>query len=220
MYRRRYRRRRPYRRRRYRRGGGNQLTYWNMGKKVARDVWRLKQMVNVEYKNIDTAPGNKTCSSTANLILLNPCSRGDDATDRDGRQIRMKSVYLKGSLVIHASATATWVKIALVCQKEARGTLLTTAQVYETEEINALRELDNRRDVFILWDRVFRLNSDNSMMHWEKYFKIDMKTVFNSGNAGTIADIESNALYLYILSNEATNTPTCNVSCRIRFIDN
>jgi hypothetical protein len=49
---------------------------------------------------------------------------------------------------------------------------------------------------------------------------LDLKTTYDDSNAGTVADIISNGLFIFQLSNEATNTPTVNHNIRIRFIDN
>ncbi len=43
---------------------------------------------------------------------------------------------------------------------------------------------------------------------------------YNNGNAGTIADINSNSLYLVCFSDQATNTPTFQAYVRTWFVDN
>jgi hypothetical protein len=41
-----------------------------------------------------------------------------------------------------------------------------------------------------------------------------------NGNAGTVADLRGAALFVYVLSNEATNTPSVDFQCRVWFVDN
>ncbi len=85
----------------------------------------------------------------------------------------------------------------------------------------ALRELTHRKRFVILKDdRIFLSQTGPQIAEFPDYYsKIDMITNYD-GNAGTIADIPSNALFVVFVSSEATNVPTIQHATRVRYIDN
>lgn len=219
--RRRYTRRRTRRRAPPRRSNYKNYSYWGIVRKVARDVGRLKNLVNVEFKKIDVGPTDLATYASGHVICLNPVATGDDYNARDGRQIRMKSIELKIRATAHASSTDTTVKVALVCQKDVDGAAPAVGDIFDSQVVNSMRNLSERRDIFVMWQRIINIPlNTRRVATTHMYRKIDMKTVFNANNAGTVADIETNGLFLYLLSTEATNTPTVNYASRIRFVDN
>lgn len=96
----------------------------------------------------------------------------------------------------------------------------------------------NNRDRFkILWDKQYvfgPIKVDNTAtqsygwaqgpsVYQVKFFKkMKLETIFNSGSAGTIADIQSGALYLLTIGTTAPGTNTDAdfiVTTRVRFDD-
>lgn len=57
----------------------------------------------------------------------------------------------------------------------------------------------------------------------KEYVKLSQEVIFNGGNAGTIADINSGAIYMFWIGsnpNAANVRANAIVSARMRFVDN
>jgi len=191
--------------------------------KLALRVKRLESLTGKpEFKVIDSV-GSTTVSTTGTLTLLNGLAEGDSATTRDGRQVLFKSIqlFLRGTM--NGSATNTTIRSIIFMDKQPNETAPTMASLLATTVaggVDAYRNLDNRKRFVILHDSRMILTTDFSERVHEHYKKMSLVTQYDSGNAGTIADITSNSLYLLQVCDEATNTPVQIFNVRLRFIDN
>ncbi|AUM61747.1 capsid [uncultured virus] len=191
--------------------------------KLAQRVKRLESLTGKpEFKVVDSV-GSTAVSTTATLTLLNGLAEGDSATTRDGRQVLFKSLQLYERGTLHASATNTTIRSIIFLDKQPNETAPTAAALLATAVaggVDAFRNLDNRKRFVILHDSRMVLSTDFPERVHEHYKKMSLVSQYDSGNAGTIADITSNSLYLLQISDEATNTPTQIFNVRLRFIDN
>lgn len=124
---------------------------------------------------------------------------------------------------MNASATNTTMRCIIFMDKQPNETAPTMAALLATTVaggVDAFRNLDNRKRFVILHDSRMVVSTDFPERVHEKYKKMSLVTQYDSGNAGTIADITSNSLYMLQVSDEATNTPTQIFNVRLRFIDN
>ncbi len=194
--------------------------YWDVMNKVKADVTKLKGLLNTEFKALDIA-SSATITTTPSILMLSGLAKGDDFDNRDGRQVRWKSVEVSMQVVMHTTPINTLLRVMVVIDKQPNATLLTIAELLVQTTIDSLKNLDNRKRLVILRDDVIELSDGKgTSLLWKYYKKIDMITVYDDGDAGTIADIETNALYLIMFSSEATNGPTVQRFIRTRFIDN
>lgn len=209
--RKRYRRRRPGRFKKYRRAG----------LQLYRDVRKLKNFINTEFGYSDGRTSTSV-NTGGQMILLNGLATGNDAFNREGRQVRFKSLQLKLTAGINASATDTRIRWILFIDKSPNATQPTAAELLalNTQYVDSYRNLNFRKRFVILQNTVQLLDTSDPQQEINIYRKIDLKTVYNASDVGTIADIESNALYVFVVSDEATNSPNAVCSYRIRFIDN
>lgn len=188
--------------------------------KIAKDVRRLKAIVSKpEYKVTETLTTGSVTTSAV-FILMNAATRGTDFTNIIGRQATWKSVQLSMRFVHNASATVTSERVnwALVVDKTPPGAAPTLANIYSNAEAQ-FRNLDNRRAITIIKKGSIVLDADDPTKIVNRYFRINVKTIYNNTNGGTIADIMSNALYLVLYSTQATYGPDMAVDYRCRFID-
>lgn len=208
-----------FRKKRYRKSVSSVSARATKALTLARSV---ASKVNVEYKTNDSA-SNVGVSTTAQTIHLTGLTKGDDYNNRDGRSVCYKSIEMDLYTIQHASATATVVRYVLVLCKNGLSAP-TFAGIFDTSSAQAViahRNLTNRKNYVILWDKLeFMDSASHKQCIDSKFKKLNMHTIFNSGNAGDITDIENNALYLVMVSNEATNTPTVYYNVRLRFVDN
>ncbi len=219
----RYQRRGGVRRRGFRnrtQGTRDNFTYGNVLDKVVRDVSRLSGLINTEFKKIDTV-NDSTIPSTGFIRLINASVVGDDFTNRDGRQIRIKSCGVTFTMIMDSVPLDSQLRCMVVIDKQPNGILMTIAQLLDTSTVSSFKNLDNRKRFVILKDEVLTLSqSGENNTHLKWYKKIDMKTVYDSSNTGSISDITTNALYLVMISNDTPTGPRVICNTRVRFIDN
>lgn len=193
-----------------------------------KDVQLLKSMVNVEYKVQDTTSGPISISSTPIVTLFNGLLRGDDFNQRNGRSVKWTSIYQRMTFEAINTATAPqFVRYILFWVKDPSAAAPTALQMFgtATPNINAMTNLNLRKDFIILLDKVYPLNVYNGggSLQMDKYYKkTNMHTIFNAGNTGSITDIESGALYAMFWSSTATvsERPAGTIQSRCRYVDN
>ncbi len=196
------------------------FTYGNVVDKLTKDVSKMMGLLNTEFKAIDIA-NSGTVSTTAGFVLLNGSAPGDDFDTRDGRQVRIKSIQITLTYFQHSSAVVTQIRAIVFLDKQPNETTPTVTELLDTATMVSFRNLNFRKRFVILRDEVFTMSDSGSKMGiWKYYKQIDAKTVFDAGTAGTIADITTNAIFLMLLSTEATNLLNVTRVSRIRFIDN
>lgn len=212
-------RRRFRRTRRTRYTTGGSIKY--LASKAMSGVRYLKNLINVEFKTID-ATSSATYGTTPVIAPLNAVAIGDDYNNRDGRQIRLKSCALRMDFLANAAATTdTQIRCVLVLAKSPEGVAPTFTDVFDTANLYSQRNLTNRKEFVIMFDKIITLSPDSVDKKFFKYYKkLNFKTIFNSTSTATVAGIESNGLFLMFLSSDNTNQPTINYTHRCRFIDN
>lgn len=220
VYRRYTPRRTNYRRRRYRRPTRGKV-YGAAFSQLARDVSKLKGMLNVEYKSKDVAV-SETPNTTGTVIYLNDIAGNDSLAGRDGLQVRLKSLQMRLTSEVNVSDVDTFVRIMVVIDKQPQGALPSITDILESTSITSVRNLSFRKRFVILKDTVQKLRSgavSNNIQFMRLYKRLDMKSIYNSTGSG-ISNIESNGLFLVLFSDEATNPPTISGTTRVRYLDN
>lgn len=214
--------RRRYRRRTRRPSRGK--IYSAAGKQLWRDVQKLKNLINVEFKSIDAAV-NTTVSTTPNIMYHSVISAGDDIFQRGGRQVRIKSLQMEGYFT-NITAANTHLRLLCVIAKDwnnaaslAIGDLLDAST--GAPIVSQQRNLNNRKNYVILRDFHFTLNSlDRTNRRFKCYIPLDMKVVYSSTGALNTA-VESNMLMCILVSDQAgASSPGVVLNNRVRFIDN
>lgn len=215
------------RRRRYSRRKGSFRPVFRPAYRAARNLWydikKLKNMVNAEFKSV-TAIDNTTHTptTTPSRLLLNPLGRGDDINQRHGRVVRARSIEIDGHVTINSAATNTRLRVVLLLDTHPDGATPAYSDVFQhASSVVAIRNLDNRRRFVILRDFLIQLNdSTRDMSRVKLYRRLNFHQIFDDSNAGDITDIKHNALYLFLISDEATNSPSVHLTTRYRFVDN
>jgi len=170
-------------------------------------------------------------TTTSTFILLNGTTRGADAdSNRIGRNIQCKSLQWHITATSEAGCTqpAGPLRFLLVWDKDPNGTLPAVTDLLETASVPAMINMANKDRFIVLHDSIKTTPSGNSTglvgvlsaqencILFNGYRKLNMKTVYNAGNAGTIADIQHGALYSLVLSDIAAGTGDWNTDGRIR----
>lgn len=188
---------------------------------------------DIEYKVQDTGltvtAGVAGLSTTPQVVLFNGLNQGDDYNERIGRQVKFSSIYQRISLAANTSAAQPhFVRYILFWYKDPSGAAPTPLQMFgsATPGVNSMLNLNVRKDFVILKDFIWALtpiSGGEGLYHENFYLKSSQQTIYNSGNAGTIADIDSYALYAFIWTDtaaSATESPGIQVQSRLRYTDN
>lgn len=184
-----------------------------------------------EFKVIDVDISG-AANSAAQLFLLNGTQRGSDINNRIGRVITIKSIQLNFS---HYATDATGLdqthRFLLVYDKQANGVVPAIADILLASSPWAPRNLNNRNRFIILWDQTTSvcgnvaagLANGNLRIADKKYYRRhNLKTQYNTGDAGSIADISTGSLYFIAVGSVAAGVTAGEMigTARMRFIDN
>lgn len=181
-----------------------------------------------------TTPGNTFRVNPAVDLCLNAVKQGDGPTNRDGKKIRLRSIYIKGTVyregIEGKSVTQEPVSayVACVLDRQANASEIAPAQVYVNPSLasigcnNMFRNLEYSDRYRILRDQVFNFGSGplglfsgvsvatgGQQKHFEWFIPCNFDTLFNTvaPTTATIADIVSNAVGMIgcATANDATN---------------
>lgn len=181
-----------------------------------------------EFKSVDLDDNTLELNSTGAYTLLNGVSRGTDLSNRIGRNISMRSLEIHGWMSTTDSGGVSQVaRIMIVLDKQCNGSAMALTDILKGVTVVSLKNLVNKKRFKILYDKTHALaeHSGNNAGHikpFEFYKKFNHPVEFNAGDAGTIGDITSGALYIIGLSNIASGSTDANLfySSRIRYTDN
>lgn len=191
---------------------------------MAKDLAFIKGLVNSEFKAIDTTFVGQNISNLGTVYLLNGCQKGTNYDQRDGRSLKVKSLWCSSACVRNVTTGPSIVRLIWFVDKQPSGATPAVTDVLASASIYAPRNLSNKKRFFVLKEKILSVSSTGGkekVIHKPVYKALDMHTAYDNGNAGTIADISSNAIFLLAISDQATsNYPLISFYNRIRFVDN
>lgn len=184
----------------------------------ARKIKRIQRGSLHELKTHDavvtTAPG-----TTGVITLLSGIGQGDTSLSREGLVIAPKNLQYRFRFVQHASATSTFIRVIIFTDTEQHGVIPGLLDLLEVDDDMSFIEHDTRPRFRILRDMNFVLGDTNVKEIFVKgYIKLRGKMNFG-GTAATITSMGKNALFMYIVSSEASNVPARVTSFRLRYTD-
>ncbi len=211
---------RKYKKRNYGGWGKRGSIYGKAGWQLNKDVSMLKGLINVEFK-VNEIVATSVVTTTPLIAVINSLATGDQFNTRDGRVVRWKSIQIALELTMHTTPINDAVRIMVVIDKQPNELILVISDLINAVTMVAMRNLDQRKRFIILRDDVVVLSVGKGTNEiWKYYKKIDMKAIYDDSDAGSIADMTTNALYLILFGTEATNGTTVSRVTRMRFIDN
>ncbi len=199
------------------------IPYSAMAKQVTSDMARIYKMFNTEQKYQDYT-GATVQGTTLTLALINGLSQGTTSTTRLGDTIRTTSIELNLRCAIATTSTTGYVlfRFIIIRDLQPNGANFTAGQLLNTPT-NVLSPLTMSTCKRFVWidDQIITLdlNGPEAYTH-RRVYNIDFHPEYGLGNAGTIADISKEALYLCFLSDDNVNQPSYSYWARLHFIDN
>lgn len=184
--------------------------------------------------------------NSGNFEILNVPIKGDDRYERNGRNIRMKSIQIKGQIRPQAGLatdiTQEFLRYIIVYDKQANGGTPTMGEFLRDSNLVSASSnfsflnLDNRDRFEVLRDVSFpvpyfgyitperRGILDPVMPNFNVDIYIPLKgkeVMFNSNNAGNAADIQTGSLYIFAANRETANNSKWQMEycSRLRYYD-
>lgn len=186
--------------------------------------WRGREVKFVDVTPAPTVNLGSVQWSTPG-ILLNGMAPGSTASDRVGRKIVMTTLLIRwrAQMVITGIQGANF-RILVVYDKQANAALPVITDILDSNDVLARQNLSNRDRFIVLVDKHSKnvgAQSDWSTIGKIYRKKLNLETIFNAGAAGTIGDIASGSVVLFIAHTGTTGTvaPTMNLLTRIRYTD-
>jgi len=156
--------------------------------------------------------------------LLNGLVPNSTATGRIGRRVNMKSLYLR--LTFQLATTSTGgapLRVLVIYDKQSNGAAPTATDVLTASTFVSPNNISNRDRFVTLCDQITQPVSTGgtSQVALNIYKKLNMAIQFNAGTAGTIADITSGGVYLFLAQGGSilTANPSVEWYARIRYSD-
>lgn len=201
-----------------RKAPGRWSTYFAAGKQLYKDVKMLKGLINPEFKTCETT-NSGSLSSLSSSNLLNDVLRGTDYNQLTGRSVKFRSLQYYIQFQWNPSATTpARYRFAIVLDKEASNSFSAT-NVW-SDFYSGFRNLDLRKDIVVLREGTGVVDQYHPERLVKGYLKLNMHTIYNTNQSSTIADLDADALWLCVWTDQGVNQPTYGYRCRLRFIDN
>jgi len=221
----------------------------NIKAALARGNVRTGGFLGIELKFADsalvaaalTAPTNAAGGEfdPATLLALNSIAQGDGESQRDGKQICVKSCYVTGNVVIPpladqtAGTTVPQIFVALVLDKQSNGAQLNSEDVFVNPGANAivaaspLRNLEYTSrfqvlDSVLIEPRMIAASYDGTNIETFGMvcpFKLSSNSEFITNYSDTtavIANIVDTSLHIVAFS--TATGPTLSYNSRVRFV--
>lgn len=194
---------------------------------------KIKRIENrQELKHHDTAIDQEMYSDpdANSMILLNGLTQGDTNITREGDRVTYTSIQFRGRVQAPAInlTSVTW-RVIIFRDMQSNGAAPTAAQLLDSSVITTLVYAPYNTDYTdrfrVLMDKRSTMNSNVVLLtaadqttqvipHARKInfkWKLGFITNYGLGNAGTIADISKNSVYMLVISdrtgisNQGTN---------------
>lgn len=183
-------------------------------------------LLNVEYKVFDATANVRPDFGSPTVTLINPIEQGDSSSNRNGDSVRLKQFLLQGTIRKNGADTGSLYNLVRVCvvrsEVQATTTAPTQADLFTSTNTYSFRNLLNTKNLTMLYDKVFKVEQQNSTIIKNFRIKIPLNFRFkwNSGFSATVP--KNNALYLVTWATGYTTTyyPYLDYQSRLRYIDN
>jgi len=177
-----------------------------------------------EVKAVDTAM-TINADTTGGVQLVDGLAPGSAVNQRIGRKVRLISAHMNWVLQVTPGTGVDQVQRCLVVMDhQTNGAALAITDVLTAVGTESLPNYSNTNRFTILLDRRFNLNATaepGSRVVFDSNIPLHANVYFNTGTAGTVADIVKNSLYVIGLGSTAPGATagTVNCACRVLFSD-
>ncbi len=201
----------------------------NLASQVRANKMKLARIAHeIEKKALTSSRAYAALATIHNQFFLNGCAPGTALNQRVGHKI--KNVNLELNLYLESNTpTMQYIRVLVYWANCPKGVAPAPDLVPSDISANDARVLSTtnyitRRSEFsYLYDRIVRVSGGNADdFAYGKMSKIRLllgkTTEFNNGVAGTVADVETNGLYLHLIV-PTVNLVNCYWNMHLQFTD-
>jgi len=202
---------------------GRVQIYGDAGRQALRDINALRRFVNAEIHYTDAIGNAVASTSTAAFVLLNGLSTGDTMTTRTGQSVKCDGMDFKFIITGNAAAIPLYERILVVADKQTNAAIFAIGELLNATTVTSMYTVGNQSRFQVLYDESFSLVPGSESYAITRALKLPaagIHTMFNTGNAGTVADIVSLSIYLIHFSDQAVNNSSFSYYSRFWFLDN
>ncbi len=187
---------------------------------MKRDVATVMSFLNVEDKYIDTG-ASTTLSGAWQLLLLNGVATGTTSVTRVGQSIKQTGWEFKWFLTIDpASTTVQSARIVVFFDTQPNAAAPTATDVYPATSASQ-RVVSYLNRFEIVYERWIILDPATPSGEMDIVSRgLEKHVAFNTGSAGTIADVTKNSFYMMLFSDAGASFPVLVWTSRVSFVDN
>lgn len=196
-----------------------------------------------EVKALDNPPITTPITTTGTFILLNDVPNGSQYFQRVGTKVTMRNLHLTGFITNTAtSAAADWVRIMVVYDRQTNGALPASADLISSIASSGTTSsmgldflnLNNRDRFTVLRNKKYVLPTVTNTagvltnvgvidgayptVHFDEFITMKEMVAQFKASAGSVADIASGSLLLYVQS-QGTASWSFTWSSRLRYDD-
>jgi len=186
------------------------------GVELARRIW------NVEEKMFDTTFAGTVITSTGSIQSLTLIPQGVNYNERTGQTVGANNLRLAISAVANATAVTNFLRVIVLIDTENAGATITTAGLFQSTaaDIYLSPYLNTTYERYkVILDEHVWLTSGQVAMNKRYVFPLDFDVMYSTA-AGSLAAGRENAIFVVLVSDNATNGPTVAFDARLNFVDN
>lgn len=128
---------------------------------------------------------------------------------------------MKATITLNPSASTTFVRMIIFRVLKPASTLPVVSDVLATVFVQSPLNMSNSRSFRILTDKLLKLDVNGEQTRTVNLFqKVNDHIKFDTSGASAQANAEEGHIFLLLLSDQATNTPSVAWYNRLRFYDN
>jgi len=198
--------------------GAKAAYYGSVGYELYRDVKKLKDMVNVEYKEITWANTGTAVTYNGNNDPLSVIPQGVANAQRTGDSVKLQTLTLRGAVNLNAAGQEGLVRMIILNDKNniisTPATLLT--DVGTSLAPFGLKVEENKYETKMLYDRTFKVSNQNPITPFKVVLPLNFHTNFVAGTTG----VSTGMLRLIFVSNILINPPSVSYKVQLSYTDN
>lgn len=200
--------------------------------------------INRERKFFDIDTATYQANTTGSFTLLYVPILGSDFTNRIGRKTIVKSTYIRGRVLLEAlnnqfatvTVAALQARMIVFIDNQPNGAAPAVTDLLKEAVPSSQLNANNRDRFRIIKDKTYVFDGfvnvttatqsqaafNRNIYDIKCFKKLNIETIFNGTNGGTIGDINTGALYMFWISNTiagANIDVNAVVSIRSRFDD-
>jgi len=155
----------------------------------------------------DVATNGSFVAQWSAPLLINGLVPGTDASQRVGRQIEIKRILMR-------FVTQSACRYVLVLDAQANGATPAITDIFQSDSYESEINFNYRDRFHVIYDVCLPIYGD---AHFEEQLDIAIDTFYNAGNAGTVADIATGALYFLVNNSTTSAAGTYTGNVRIEY---